>query len=99
MWTARLSTAEPSCESFRFTTFAVPPRWLFIKTETDREVTGWGEPVAEGRAAAPVAAQAAAANGYGMIRKGGAGGAFLSQVRRPPSTCSSAASTLERRAW
>ena len=54
-WPARLSTAEPSHESFRFTTFAVPPRWLFLKIETDEGVTGWGEPVVEGRAATPVA--------------------------------------------
>jgi hypothetical protein len=31
------------------------PAGSFIKTETDKGVTGWGEPVAEGRAAAPVA--------------------------------------------
>jgi galactonate dehydratase len=33
------------------TTYAVPPRWLFVKIETDDGVTGWGEPVVEGRAA------------------------------------------------
>ena len=33
------------------TTFAVPPRWLFLKVETDEGMTGWGEPVIEGRAA------------------------------------------------
>lgn len=31
--------------------FQVPPRWLFLKIETDEGVTGWGEPVIEGRAA------------------------------------------------
>jgi galactonate dehydratase len=35
----------------RLTTFAVPPRWLFLKMETDEGITGWGEPVVEGRAA------------------------------------------------
>jgi galactonate dehydratase len=35
----------------RLTTFAVPPRWLFLKIETDEGITGWGEPVVEGRAA------------------------------------------------
>jgi galactonate dehydratase len=35
----------------RLTTFAVPPRWLFLKVETDEGITGWGEPVVEGRAA------------------------------------------------
>jgi L-alanine-DL-glutamate epimerase-like enolase superfamily enzyme len=83
----------------RFTILAAPPRWLFLQIETDKGVTGWGEPVLEARAATVAAAQATAASGYGMIRKGGVGDAFLSQVRRPSSTCSSAASTLERRAW
>ncbi len=32
------------------TTYIVPPRWLFLKIETDAGVTGWGEPVIEGRA-------------------------------------------------
>lgn len=31
-------------------TFIVPPRWCFLKIETDEGVTGWGEPVVEGRA-------------------------------------------------
>ena len=31
-------------------TFIVPPRWLFLKVETDSGVSGWGEPVLEGRA-------------------------------------------------
>jgi galactonate dehydratase len=31
--------------------FLVPPRWLFLKIETDEGITGWGEPVIEGRAA------------------------------------------------
>ncbi|MBD0382475.1 galactonate dehydratase [Paenibacillus sedimenti] len=30
--------------------FKVPPRWLFLKVETDEGVTGWGEPVVEGKA-------------------------------------------------
>jgi galactonate dehydratase len=33
------------------TTYLVPPRWLFLKIETDEGVVGWGEPVVEGRAA------------------------------------------------
>ena len=33
------------------TTFAVPPRWLFLRIDTDEGVVGWGEPVVEGRAA------------------------------------------------
>jgi galactonate dehydratase len=31
--------------------FIVPPRWLFLKIETDEGITGWGEPVIEGKAA------------------------------------------------
>src|SRR6478752_10361564 len=34
----------------KLTTFVVPPRWLFLKIETDSGVTGWGEPIVEGRA-------------------------------------------------
>lgn len=30
--------------------FEVPPRWLFLKLETDNGIVGWGEPVLEGRA-------------------------------------------------
>lgn len=38
------------------TTYTVPPRWLFVKIETDEGVVGWGEPVIEGRAATVAAA-------------------------------------------
>lgn len=34
----------------RLTTFLVAPRWLFLRIDTDEGVTGWGEPVVEGRA-------------------------------------------------
>jgi galactonate dehydratase len=37
-------------------TFAVPPRWLFLKLSTDEGLAGWGEPVVEGRAATVAAA-------------------------------------------
>jgi galactonate dehydratase len=33
-----------------FETFLVPPRWLFLRIDTDEGVSGWGEPVVEGRA-------------------------------------------------
>jgi galactonate dehydratase len=29
--------------------YAVPPRWLFLRVETDTGLVGWGEPVVEGR--------------------------------------------------
>lgn len=35
----------------KVTTYTVPPRWLFVKIETDEGIAGWGEPVIEGRAA------------------------------------------------
>lgn len=38
------------------TTFVLPPRWLFLKIETDAGIVGWGEPVLEGRAASVAAA-------------------------------------------
>jgi galactonate dehydratase len=34
----------------RLTTYRVAPRWMFLKMETDEGITGWGEPVIEGRA-------------------------------------------------
>jgi galactonate dehydratase len=37
-------------------TFIVPPRWLFLKIETDNDLYGWGEPVLEGRAGTVAAA-------------------------------------------
>jgi galactonate dehydratase len=32
------------------TTFLLPPRWLFLRIDTDAGISGWGEPVVEGRA-------------------------------------------------
>ncbi|MEM6323976.1 MAG: galactonate dehydratase [Pseudomonadota bacterium] len=34
----------------KLTTFVVPPRWTFLKVETDAGITGWGEPILEGHA-------------------------------------------------
>ena len=34
----------------KLSTYRLPPRWLFLKIETDEGVSGWGEPVIEGRA-------------------------------------------------
>lgn len=34
----------------RIETFLVPPRWLFVRIETDDGIIGWGEPVVEGNA-------------------------------------------------
>jgi galactonate dehydratase len=39
-------------------TFLVPPRWLFLKIETDEGLSGWGEPILEGRAQTVAAAVA-----------------------------------------
>lgn len=35
----------------KLTLYMVKPRWLFLKVDTDEGVSGWGEPVVEGRAA------------------------------------------------
>lgn len=40
----------------RLVTYIVPPRWLFLKVETDEGISGWGEPVVEGRAETVAAA-------------------------------------------
>ncbi len=32
------------------TTFLLPPRWVFLRIDTDAGISGWGEPVIEGRA-------------------------------------------------
>ncbi|WP_053699436.1 galactonate dehydratase [Streptomyces sp. NRRL F-5755] len=34
----------------RVETFLAPPRWMFVRVETDTGLVGWGEPVVEGRA-------------------------------------------------
>jgi len=39
-----------------YTLYQVPPRWLFLKIETDVGIIGWGEPVIEGKAATVKAA-------------------------------------------
>jgi galactonate dehydratase len=33
------------------TTYLVSPRWCFLRVDTDEGISGWGEPVVEGRAA------------------------------------------------
>jgi galactonate dehydratase len=39
-------------------TFAVPPRWLFVRVRTDEGLTGWGEATLEGRLGTVAAAVA-----------------------------------------
>ena len=34
----------------KLTLYTVPPRWLFLKIDTDSGLFGWGEPVVEGKA-------------------------------------------------
>ncbi|MFZ4863661.1 galactonate dehydratase [Sphingobacterium sp. Mn56C] len=36
--------------------YKVPPRWVFLKIETDEGIIGWGEPIVEGRADTVMAA-------------------------------------------
>lgn len=40
----------------KFKLYPVEPRWLFLAIETDEGITGWGEPVIEGRAHSVAAA-------------------------------------------
>ena len=40
----------PAMRITRVETFLVPPRWLFVRVETDTGIVGWGEPVVEGNA-------------------------------------------------
>jgi galactonate dehydratase len=42
----------------KLTTYIVPPRWCFLEIETDAGISGWGEPVLEGRAHTVAAAVA-----------------------------------------
>ncbi len=44
--------------------YRVPPRWLFLKVETDDGTVGWGEPVVEGRAATVETAVEELMDGY-----------------------------------
>jgi galactonate dehydratase len=41
---------RPSMKIVDYDLYAVPPRWLFLRVETDAGLVGWGEPVVEGRA-------------------------------------------------
>jgi len=34
----------------KLTTYRLAPRWMFLKVDTDEGISGWGEPVIEGRA-------------------------------------------------
>ncbi|HTK46819.1 MAG TPA: galactonate dehydratase [Gemmatimonadaceae bacterium] len=42
--------SESPMKITRLTTFIVPPRWCFLRIDTDEGISGWGEPVLEGRA-------------------------------------------------
>ena len=35
----------------KLTLYPVEPRWMFLKIDTDEGISGWGEPVIEGKAA------------------------------------------------
>ena len=49
-------TRIAACGSRRSRPYTVPPRWLFLRIETDDGTVGWGEPIVEGRAATVAAA-------------------------------------------
>lgn len=44
--------------------YTVPPRWVFLKLETDTDVVGWGEPIVEGRVKTTRAAVSELINDY-----------------------------------
>ena len=55
--TVRPSTLQHiSMKIKNYTSYQVPPRWLFLKIETDEGIVGWGEPVIEGKASTVKAA-------------------------------------------
>ncbi|GAB7021320.1 hypothetical protein JCM18750_41820 [Halostagnicola bangensis] len=37
-------------ESIDYDLYEVPPRWLFLRIETNSGIVGWSEPIVEGRA-------------------------------------------------
>jgi galactonate dehydratase len=47
---ASATSGNISLKITKLTTYRLPPRWMFLKIETDAGITGWGEPVIEGRA-------------------------------------------------
>jgi galactonate dehydratase (EC 4.2.1.6) len=46
--------------------FTVPPRWLFLRVETEEGLVGWGEPIVEGRAKTTATAVAELMDKYVM---------------------------------
>ncbi|ELZ81923.1 mandelate racemase/muconate lactonizing family protein / galactonate dehydratase [Haloferax elongans ATCC BAA-1513] len=44
--------------------YELPPRWLFLKIETDEGLVGWGEPIVEGRAKTVKTAVSEMLDGY-----------------------------------
>lgn len=51
-----LASAPSGDRIARYELFRVPPRWLFLRVETEQGLVGWGEPVLEGYAGAVEAA-------------------------------------------
>lgn len=49
---------KPKLRITKLETMLVKPRWLFLKIHTDEGVSGWGEPITEGRAKTCAAAVA-----------------------------------------
>ena len=60
--------------------FEVPPRWVFLKLETDAGVCGWGEPIVEGYAKTTKAASSEVAETTCL------GGQLRPLLRRPSGT-------------
>jgi galactonate dehydratase len=49
-YTGPTTYCQAAMKITKLTLYRVPPRWMFLKIETDEGITGWGEPVIEGRA-------------------------------------------------
>ncbi|WP_431840196.1 galactonate dehydratase [Gordonia hongkongensis] len=47
---ARVNAERIPMRIVKMEMFDVPPRWLFLRLETDSGIVGWGEPIVEGKA-------------------------------------------------
>ena len=45
---AKRRKTDPADVVKRYELFKVPPRWLFLRIETEKGIVGWGEPNLEG---------------------------------------------------
>lgn len=84
-------------------TFHVQPRWLLVALDTDRGVTGWGEPVVEGQARVVERmiqdlAEYLAGQGLGTLVHNLLGGAVRDRVRMYGHACGTRTADFVERA-